>query len=320
MYYQMSINQLHLSFGVKMNLRDLRYLITVAQLRHFGKAADACFVSQPTLSTQLKKLEEELDVILFERTNKQVILTEQGASIVEAAKRVLQEATHLKELAKQFSDPLSGRFHLGLIPTIAPYLLPTIVPGLKKVLPNCEFYFYEEKTESCLRRLKNGELDAAILALPVDVPGLEIKELFREPFLLATAPNHPFVKKSKFKYDDLHEQTFLLLEEGHCLREQVLAVCNAVRDQENQGYRATSLETLRAMVAANMGITLMPKMAIEHQPSKKPDVQFISFPAPIPERTIVMAWRGITAKRICCEKIANLIIHTKKPIKTEEIA
>ena len=293
-----------------MNLRDLKYLTAVANLRHFGKAADACFVSQPTLSTQLKKLEDELNITLFERTNKQVILTEEGAVIVDAAKRVLHEASQLKELAKQFSDPLTGRFHLGLIPTISPYLLPTILPSLKKTLPHCEFYFYEEKTESCLSLLKTGELDAAILALPISVPGLEVTELFSEPFLLATANTHPLAKKSKINYSDLNEQSFLLLEEGHCLRDQVLAVCEQVRNQENAGYRATSLETLRAMVAAGMGITLLPKMATQNLPSQQSGVSIIPFPKPTPERTIVMVWRGMTAKRLCCDKIAKQIIQS----------
>ena len=219
-----------------MNLRDLRYLVAVAEHKHFGRAAEACFVSQPTLSTQLKKLEEFLGVTLIERNNRQVMLSPAGEQIVVQAQKVLREVNTLTSMAEQFRDPLGGEFRLGIIPTVAPYLLPKILNPLRKAFP---------KTAQITRMLKQGDLDAVLLALPLNEENIEEVELFKEPFLFAAAKSHPKAGQDHVSLKDLEEEQVLLLEDGHCLRDQALDVCSAHRAVENTNFRATSLETLR---------------------------------------------------------------------------
>ncbi len=198
-----------------MNLRDLRYLTAVAEHRHFGRAAEACFVSQPTLSTQLKKLEETLGVTLIERTNRQVMLSPAGEQIVAQAERVLREVNALTAMAEQFRDPLGGDFRLGIIPTIAPYLLPKILNPLEKTFPNLRLQLHEGQTAQITRMLKQGDLDAVLLALPLHEENLVEVPLFDEPFLFAAAKNHPKAKQKAVSLDDLEDEVVLLLEDGH---------------------------------------------------------------------------------------------------------
>ncbi|WP_040953697.1 LysR substrate-binding domain-containing protein, partial [Coxiella burnetii] len=205
-----------------MNIRDLKYLLAVADSAHFGKAAEKCFVSQPTLSAQLKKLEEELGVRLFERNNKRVLITPIGQIIAAQVRVILQEVEKLKVLAQNAQDPFAGVFHLGIIPTLGPYLLPIILEIFKKRLPKLNLVVYENKTENILHELQQGRLDAVILALPVSAPNLVVQELFCEPFYVALPKHHPLAKKKSVTLADLEKETLLLLEEGHCLREQAL--------------------------------------------------------------------------------------------------
>jgi len=246
-----------------MNLRDLRYLVALADEKHFGKAAERCFVSQPTLSAQIRKLEEYLGVPLVERQPKRVALTETGVRIVERARRLLQEADAIVDLAKTDRDPLSGPLKVGLIPTVGPYLLPHVATRLRRDLPRLKLMLYEHQTAPLLEKLRAGELDVGILALPVPADGLETAELYDEPFALAVPAGHPLAEREHVRIEDLRGETVLLLEDGHCLRDQALEVCSRVRVQEPQDYRATSLETLRQMVAAGHGITLLPDLAAE---------------------------------------------------------
>ena len=228
-----------------MNLRDLRYLVAVAEHRHFGRAAEACFVSQPTLSTQLKKLEEFLGVTLVERNNRQVMLTPVGESIVAQAERVLRESNQLVGIAEAHRDPYGGDFRLGIIPTIAPYLLPKVLGPLRKTFPNLRLQLTESQTAVLTTLLKGGELDAAILALPIDDDHIESALLYREPFFMAVSRQHGKAKKKSVSLTDLDGEDVLLLEDGHCLRDQALAVCNSNNAVENTNFRATSIETLR---------------------------------------------------------------------------
>lgn len=288
-----------------MNLKDLKYLLALAEYRHFGKAAKACSVSQPTLSIQLKKLEEVLSVQLFERGQKKVLITASGLSVVEQAKKVLSAMNELERLAKLSNDPFSGEVRLGLIPSLGPYLLPHILPIIKKELPKLTLYLYEDKTEALLTKLEQGSLDAIIVALPVQHKGLIVQTLFKEPFFLAMPVSHSLHNSKELHLKDLNHDNLLLLEEGHCLRDQALEVVCHEKSKlgERMNYRATSLETLRHMVASGAGITLLPLLAFEEQPLivNKP------FSVPIPERKIGMLWRKASALEPCCKSIASLI-------------
>ena len=274
-----------------MNLRDLRYFIALAETRHFGRAAEACFVSQPTLSTQLKKLEEELGVALFERAPRNILLTPDGEQILRHAKLALSHVGTMQEIAKHTKDPESASIRLGIFPTLAPYLLPHVVPKLRKRFPNLELLLIEEKTEILIHQLRDGLIDAAILAEPLTEEQFESMHLFTEPFVLALPEKHPLSKQLTLGMGELEQQHLLLLEDGHCLRDQALAVCALSGASEKEGFRATSLETLRQMVAAGVGITLLPMLAVKPPVPKSPYIRLLPFRNPAPTRRIALFWR-----------------------------
>lgn len=279
-----------------MNLRDLQYLVALAEHRHFGRAAEACFVSQPTLSTQIKKLEEELGVPLVERTPRKVLLTEVGRDIAGRARDVLNEIEQIRSVARRTLDPESGTVRLGIFPTLGPYLLPHVLPLVRKAFPKLELLLVEEKTEAVLRLLREGKLDAGILALPLHEDSLHSEFLFEEPFLLAVSSAHPLAhKQGQLKLADLSNQNLLLLEDGHCLRDQALEVCHMAGAGEHSGFRATSLETLRQMVAANVGITLLPVTAVKPPVAPVENLHLIEFKGHPPSRRIAMVWRKSSA-------------------------
>ncbi len=276
-----------------MNLRDLRYLVAVAEHRHFGRAAEACFVSQPTLSTQLKKLEETLGVTLIERTNRQVMLTPAGEVIVRQAQVVLREVNTLTALAEQFNDPMGGELRLGIIPTLAPYLLPKIIRPLSEAFPKLHLQLTEAQTATILRMLKQGELDVILLALPLGEENVVEAEIFREPFLFAVGDAHPKAGAKSVSADALDGEQLLLLEDGHCLRDQALEVCHTHRATENVNFRATSIETLREMVGAGIGTTLMPALAVnDHNKA----VHYLPFRGKAPHRRIGLCWRSSSTR------------------------
>ena len=279
-----------------MNLRDLRYLVAVAEHQHFGRAAEACFVSQPTLSTQLKKLEQTLGVILIERTNRRVMLSPEGEQIVAQAQRILVEVNSLTAMSEQLRDPLGGEVRLGIIPTIAPYLLPKILAPLTAEFPNLNIQLTEGQTSQITRMLKQGDLDAVLLALPLQEENVEEFELYTEPFLFAAATEHPKAQQKSVSADDLKDEEVLLLEDGHCLRDQALAVCHAHRGIESSSFTATSLETLRQLVAANRGITLMPALAVPEQADNSSGVCYIPFAGEVPSRTLGLCWRSSSTR------------------------
>ncbi|MDZ4350149.1 MAG: LysR substrate-binding domain-containing protein [Xanthomonadaceae bacterium] len=292
-----------------MNLRDLKYLVTLADLKHFGRAAEACFVSQPTLSTQIRKLEEELEVTIIERAPRKVMLTPAGREIVDRARRVLADVEQLREIARRSRDPEAGTVRLGLFPTLAPYLLPHVVPGIRQRFPRLELLLVEEKTNEILNRIHDGRLDAGVLALPL--PGhddqLHVEPLFNEPFVLAVPEGHPFTQHASIAASDLAGSDLLLLEEGHCLREQALDVCHLSGASERTGFRATSLETLRQMVASNVGMTLLPTLAIK-PPVPPPDhIRLIRFSGKAPYRRIALVWRRSSAMDDFLKKLAEVL-------------
>ncbi len=290
-----------------MNLRDLRYLVALAEHRHFGHAAEACHVSQPTLSTQLRKLEDELGVTLIERAPRQVLLTPAGVDIVTRARRVLAEVEQLRESARRSVDPEAGSLRLGLFPTLGPYLLPHVVPLIRARFPRLELLLLEDKTEALLHALREGRLDAAVLALPVHEDGLDSAFLFEEPFLLAVPERHALAKRGPLRLSDLDQQPLLLLEEGHCLRDQALAVCALAGAGEKQGFRATSLETLRQMVAAGVGATLLPLLAIKPPVPVQSSVHLLEFRDPVPSRKLALVWRHSSAMATFLHKLADVL-------------
>ncbi|MAI16541.1 MAG: DNA-binding transcriptional regulator OxyR [Gammaproteobacteria bacterium] len=290
-----------------MNLRDLRYLVAVAEHQHFGRAAEACFVSQPTLSTQLKKLEQTLGVILIERTNRRVMLSPEGEQIVAQAQRILVEVNSLTAMSEQLRDPLGGEVRLGIIPTIAPYLLPKILAPLTAEFPNLNIQLTEGQTSQITRMLKQGDLDAVLLALPLQEENVEEFELYTEPFLFAAATEHPKAQQKSVSADDLKDEEVLLLEDGHCLRDQALAVCHAHRGIESSSFTATSLETLRQLVAANRGITLMPALAVPEQADNASGVCYIPFVGEVPSRTLGLCWRSSSTRSGLLADIAQCL-------------
>jgi len=275
-----------------MNFRALQYFVKLAELKHFSKAASACFVSQPTLSTQIAKLEEELGVSLVERAPRQVILTPIGEDLAHRAKHVLRDIEHMKDAARRSRNPETGTIKLGIFPTLAPYLLPHVIPVIRQRYPELRLQLAEEKTEDILNMLDQGRLDAGLLALPVEQHGMEMAILFEEPFVTAMPATHPLADKQVIQLKDLEGEELLLLEDGHCLRQHALAVCALAGAHERLDFHATSMETLRHMVAANAGVTLLPVLSVKPPIPATANIALRPFAAPAPSRTIALVWRS----------------------------
>lgn len=284
-----------------MNLRDLQYIIAVADLKNFSRAAVQCNVSQPTLSAQVKKLEERLGTPLFERTNKRVMLTVFGVKVIESARRILSEWDLITETAETARDPFSGRYRLAAFPTLACYLFPGLVPRIKELLPATRLVLVEEKSDILLERLRQGKLDAAFLALPLPHEEFHIQSLFEDKFFVAASPGHVLAKQKSVDARTLTQHELLLLEEGHCLRDQALEICELMGVADDTDIRATSLETLRNMVRADSGVTLMPEIAIDPNDQS---IRSIPFEGEAPFRKIALVRRRTCSRpqvfdRIC---------------------
>lgn len=289
-----------------MNLRDLQYLVALAETRHFGRAAERCHVSQPTLSAQLKKLEEYLGVALIERRPRKVALTASGEAVIERARHMLQGAEDIRALARASQDPLAGPLKVGLIPTLGPYLLPRVMPRMAQALPKLSLLLHEYQTAPLVQRVLDGELDLAILALPADTRGLQTRPLFAEAFLVAMPGQHRLASKRRVRTPDLAGEKLLLLEEGHCLREHALEACSRAGAEE-QGFRATSLETLRQMVASGAGITLLPRLAAEGPFASARGLAVRPFAPPVPSRTIGAAWRRSSSRGAAIAAVCDIV-------------
>lgn len=275
-----------------MNIRDLKYLVSLVDHQHFGKAAEACFVTQPALSMQIQKLEDVLGIKLLERTNKSLLFTEEGLMIAERARKILSQVDEIYDFAKLSKDPYSGEIKVGIFPTLAPYFLPMIIPMLTKKYNKLSFYLMEEQTQSLINKLKEGQLSAAFLTLPLAEKNIKTIPLFEEEFVLAVPHQHPLANYKMIRQHHLDNKELLLLEEGHCMREQALSFCQSIHANESQNFRATSIETLRHMVAAGIGITLIPKLACDNNKN----ISYIPFELPKPVRSICLAWRDTTPK------------------------
>jgi len=290
-------------------LTELRYAVALADRRHFGKAAEACFVTQPTLSAQIAKLERTLGVKLFERSSKKVEPTPEGEEIVREARSMLAAAERIVEVARSRREPMTGTWRLGVIPTLAPYLLPWLVPTLKKAFPKLHLVLREMKTADVLAELHARRIDSGLLALPVDGPGLAMEVLFEEPFLLLAPGGHRLAAKTRVVESDLEGERVLLLEEGHCLRDQALSICAraGARDAGEDGdFRATSIETLRHMVAGGMGITLLPALATVSRPAVE-SATTVPFSEPAPSRAVALVFRATHPRARDYLQIAELV-------------
>ncbi|OOF47411.1 DNA-binding transcriptional regulator OxyR [Rodentibacter trehalosifermentans] len=296
-----------------MNIRDLEYLVALSEHKHFRRAADSCNVSQPTLSGQIRKLEDELGIILLERTSRKVLFTQSGMLLVEQARTVLREVKLLKEMASNQGKEMTGPLHIGLIPTVGPYLLPYIVPTLKEAFPDLEIFLYEAQTQQLLEQLETGRLDCAILArVPQTEAFIEVP-IFEEKMLLAVSEEHPWAKEKNISMNSLTGQEMLMLDDGHCLRNQTLDYCFTAGAKENSHFQATSLETLRNMVAANAGMTFMPELAVRNEGARQ-GVKYIPCHSPEPARSIALVYRPGSPLRNRYERVASAVGSAVKSI------
>ncbi|TXI22760.1 MAG: hydrogen peroxide-inducible genes activator [Roseateles sp.] len=294
-----------------MTLTELRYIVAVARERHFGRAAEACFVSQPTLSVAIKKLEEELDLKIFERGGSEVSVTPLGEEIVRQAQSVLDQANAIKEIAKRGKDPLVGPLRLGIIYTIGPYLLPELVKQSIERFPQMPLMLQENFTVKLLDMLRTGELDCAIMAEPFPDAGLAVAPLYDEPFVVALPANHPLATRTTISAEELKRETMLLLGTGHCFRDHVLEVCPEFSRFSNdaegirRSFEGSSLETIKHMVASGMGVTVVPALSVPKEPQTH--LRFVPFEEPVPTRRVVLAWRRSFTRYEAIAALRNMV-------------
>jgi len=289
-----------------MNLRDLEYVVALADTRHFGRAAEQCHVSQPTLSMQIAKLERELGVPLFERDKRRVVATSEGERIAALATGALEAVRQIRETARAATHLLAGPFYLGVIPTIGPYLLPRILPALQKRYPELKLYLREETTERLLDRMHRVKLDAALLSLPLDHPAVEYAVVCTEEFVAALPADHALARRTRVRLEDFTREQILLLEEGNCMRDQTLRICKDTRPRDEEDFRASSIESLRQMVAARMGCTFLPRLSTEGGHAT-PAIAVRPFKSPAPTREIVLAWRRSHPKAETLRELAQAL-------------
>ena len=297
-----------------MTLTELKYIVAVSRQKHFGHAAEACFVAQPTLSVAIKKLEDELGVIIFERGGSEISMTPLGAQIVAQAERVLAETAAIKELSKQNKDPLAGQFRLGIIYTVAPYLLPTMIKTMIETVPQMPLILHEQFTLRLLEMLRQGDLDAAIMALPFNDHGLMVQPLYEEPFVVALPKHHPWAARAEITSAELKTETMLLLGNGHCFRDQVLEVCPEMSrfatgsDGIARTFEGSSLETIRHMVASGIGITVLPHASVPDMQTTDGMLRYVPLAAPVPSRRVVIAWRKSFTRGAAIEAIRTAVL------------
>ena len=291
-----------------LSLQKLQYVVAIADTLGFRKAAELCHVSQPSLSAQVRELEEMLGVKLFERDRRRVLVTPAGADLVARARRVLSEAGDLVEAAVRLGDPLAGSLRLGIIPTIAPYLLPEAVPAVMARFPKIKLLFREEKTEVLVASLASGKLDAAVLALEADLGELSHAVIAQDAFVLAMPKRHALARKRTISAEDLDGETVLLLDDGHCLRGQALSYCSSTQAHE-ASFRATSLSTLASMVSSGAGVTLLPSLAVPIE-NRRGQLVIRPFDEPAPSRTIALVWRPSSPMTKALKELAAVLRKT----------
>ncbi len=303
-----------------MTLTELRYIVAVARELHFGRAATACFVSQPTLSVAIKKLEDELGIALFERHKHDVTVTPVGEKIVEQAQRVLEQARTIRLLAEEGKDPLKGSLKLGAIYTIGPYLLPKIIPLLHQSAPDLTLIIDEDYTANLANKLSQGDLDMVIVSTPFNVPGIITEVLYKEPFVVVLPKHHPLAQKKSIKAEDLTDETLLLLKSGNCFRDQVMEVCPAcrtdvfTRNSIQQTLEGSSIETIRQMVMAGTGITVLPNSSVNYTSKENSLLEYRPFARPVPKREVALAWRESYPRTKLIQLMIDTISRCKFPV------
>ena len=306
-----------------MTLTELRYIVAVARERHFGRAAETCFVSQPTLSVAVKKLEDELGLTLFERGPGEVSVTPAGRRIIEQAQRVLEEASRIRELAAAGKDPLAGPLRLGAIYTIGPYLLPKLIPVLRRTAPAMQLLIQENFTHRLAEELRSGEVDVILVALPFETPGVMTRPVYDEPFMVAVPKGHPWENRKRVTSEELTNESLLLLGEGHCFRDQVLDICHTVRSRERSPLARTveggSLETIRQMVAGGVGVTVLPATSTATSGGSSDLIRILPFARPVPTRRVGLAWRRSFPRPEAIEALRKAILATNLP-QVEKLA
>ena len=304
-----------------MTLTELRYIVAVSRELHFGRAASACFVSQPTLSVAIKKLEDELDVTIFERRQHDVRITPTGRRIVEQAVAVLEQANQIKAIAKEGKDQLKGLLKLGVIYTIGPFLLPYLIPLLNREAPDLTLIIEEDFTLNLAERLKCGELDLIIISTPFEQPGVNMEVLYKEPFTVVLPKKHRLSAKKQIKADDLIDETLLLLKSGNCFRDQVMDVCPACKsdtfskDKLQKTLEGSSIETIKQMVAAGSGVTILPLTARQEHDGLGRLVEYRPFAKPAPERDVALAWRNSYPRKQLTRLVSQIIRQSDIPGK-----
>ena len=300
-----------------MTLTELRYIVAVARERHFGRAAETCFVSQPTLSVAVKKLEDELGLTLFERGPGEVSVTPAGRRIIEQAQRVLEEASRIRELAAAGKDPLAGPLRLGAIYTIGPYLLPKLIPILRRTAPAMQLLIQENFTHRLSEELRSGEVDVILVALPFEAPGVMTRPVYDEPFMVAVPKGHPWENRKRVTSEELTNESLLLLGEGHCFRDQVLDICHTVRSRERSPLARTveggSLETIRQMVAGGVGVTVLPATSTATSGGSSDLIRIVPFARPAPTRRVGLAWRRSFPRPEAIDALRKAILATNLP-------
>lgn len=289
-----------------MNIRDFEYLVALAEHKHFRKAAEACFVSQPTLSGQIRKLEDELGTALLERSSRRVLFTDSGLQLVDQAKRILSEVKTFKDMASGQNGVMTGPLHIGFIPTVGPYILPRIIPALKEQFPELELFLHEAQTNQLVDQLEDGKLDCLVLASVAETEQFKEIDVYDEPLSVAVPYGHEWADLEEVDMHDLKGRTVLSLGDGHCLRDQALGFCFAAGAKDDERFKATSLETLRNMVAAGAGITLLPELSLPKE-KQKDGVCYIKASNPIPSRRIVLVYRPGSPLRARFEQLAKAI-------------
>jgi LysR family hydrogen peroxide-inducible transcriptional activator len=289
------------------SFQQLRFLCALAERCHFGKAAESCAVTQSTLSGGIKELEARLGVALFERTHRSVMLTPLGKEIAASAQRLLVDAEELVGMARNAQEPLSGPLRFGVIPTVGPYVLPSLLPHLASVLPRLKLYVREDQTATLLDKLTAGELDILLLATPYDLRDVEVMEIAEDPIVVAMSENHPLCAHRSVGRDDLAREQLLMMEDGHCLRSHSLQACRIVDPVRNETFQATTLRTLVQMVAADLGITLMPQIAVAPELATTRNVVTRPLSPDQPYRTLALAWRQTSSRGAEFTRLGNLI-------------
>ncbi|WP_317203248.1 hydrogen peroxide-inducible genes activator [Janthinobacterium sp.] len=302
-----------------MTLTELKYIVAVAREKHFGHAAERCHVAQPTLSVAIKKLEDELGVVLFERGGAEISVTPLGAQIIAQAEHVLEQTAAIKELAKQNKDPLAGPLRLGVIYTIGPYLLPSLVTQMIAKVPQMPLILQENFTVRLVELLRQGELDVAIMALPLPEHGMSMLPLYDEPFVVAMPKQHPWTARRSIPAADLKSENMLLLGNGHCFRDQVLEVCpemarfSSTENGMQRTFEGSSLETIRHMVASGIGLTVLPRASVPDMQSRDGLLQFRPFDNPVPSRRVVMVWRKSFTRKAAIDALVEAVAACQLP-------